>query len=718
MLAWYAPNTRLRIGQTFGPAFASGPSRGTASGQNEVSGYLGEGLVNTFDPAGDGPTGTLTSPVFEIRERYLHFLVAGGSRQGKTCIELVVDGESARSATGHDTEALEWATWDLEELQGKKAQIRIVDKESGSWGHINVDHIVLSDAPLAELLGPDGAPKKGTARLLADFEGDDYGEWVADPAAGSAACGASCCAAKGGEPAAPTEHHVPWYAGRFASVDEAAGYWANHYAGLREKSAVFRDAFYDSTLPPEVVEAVAANLTILKSPTILRQADGRLWCWEGCCDGSGCCHGTCTHVWNYAQAIPHLFPGLERTMRQTEFCESLFPDGRQAFRANLPIRPGGIGGAAADGQLGGIMKMYREWRISGDTEWLEAYWPRIRLSLDYVIGTFDPRETGLLEEGHHNTYDISYFGPDGHCGTFYLGALTAAIRMGEALNDDVSRYRALLEKGVQRLETELFNGEYFFQKIMTDGLDNPPGKLDPAGSGPGYRPVIELLNEQGPKYQYGTGCLSDGVLGLWMARVCGIDEAIVDPVKVRSNLKAIHAYNLRRDLTGHANPQRPTFAMGTDGGLLLCTWPRGGALAIPFVYSNEVWTGIEYQVASHLLFEGLVDEGLEIVRVCRDRYDGIRRNPFNEYECGHWYARAMSSYGLLDGLTGARYDAVDKTLYIDSQVGDFRSFLATATGFGTVGLAGGEPFLDVRHGRIDVNRTVVSGKEVHLRKAR
>jgi len=155
--------------------------------------------------------------------------------------------------------------------------------------------------------------------------------------------------------------------------------------------------------------------------------------------------------------------------------------------------------------------------------------------------------------------------------------------------------------------------------------------------------------------------------------------------------------------------------MGDDGGLLLCSWPRGGALSLPFVYSNEVWTGIEYQVASHLMFEGQVDEGLEIVRVCRDRYDGTVRNPFDEYECGHWYARALASYGMLQGLTGVRYDAVDKTLYIDSRIGgDFRSFLATATGFGTVGLKNGKPFVDVKRGDIDIDRVIVSGQEMEL----
>jgi len=509
----------------------------------------------------------------------------------------------------------------------------------------------------------------------------------------------------------PKQYHVPWYAGRFKNLKKAAHYWREHYGDLREKSALFRDAFYDSTLPPEVIEAVAANLTILKSPTVQRQADGRLWCFEGCCDNSGCCHGSCTHVWNYAQAIAHLFPDLERSLRETEFTVSQDERGHQMFRSNLPIRPVEHDfHPAADGQLGGIMKIYREWRISGDTEWMTSLWPKVKQSLEYCIATWDPRGKGVLEEPHHNTYDIEYWGPEGHCTSFYLGALTAAIKMGEAVGENVDTFKDLLQKGRTFLETELYNGEYFYQKIQTDGLNAKFTPIDASSNGKGYGDIVKLLNQQGPKYQYGTGCLSDGVLGFWIARVCGLQDPIADPVKVKSHLASVYTYNLRRDLSSHANPQRPSYAMGDEGGLLLCSWPKGGALAIPFVYSDEVWTGIEYQVASHLILEGMTDKGLEVVRLCRDRYNGIRRNPFNEYECGHWYGRALSSFGLLQALTGAYYDAVDKTLYVDSRLGaDFRSFLATATGFGIVGMKDGEPFVDVKSGCIKVKRICKRG---------
>jgi uncharacterized protein (DUF608 family) len=507
--------------------------------------------------------------------------------------------------------------------------------------------------------------------------------------------------------------HKPWYSGKFESVKDIAGYWRENYSDLREKTEIFKKSFYDTDLPEEVIEAVAANLTILKSPTVMRQTDGRLWCWEGCEDNRGSCHGSCTHVWNYAQAIPNLFPKLERSLRQTEFNESQDERGHQTFRANLPIRPVVHEfHAASDGQLGGIMKIYREWRKSGDNQWLREFWLKVKKSMDYCILTWDPREKGVLEEPHHNTYDIEFWGPDGMCTSFYLGALKAMSEMGKYIGEDVTKYETLFAKGKKFVEEQLFNGEYFIQKIQLEGLNSPnPVEASKGSWTANYSEEAQkLLEEEGPKYQYGTGCLSDGILGAWIAQMCGLGE-FLDPEKVKSHLKAVHTYNLKYDLRDHSNPQRPSFALGNEGGLLLCTWPKGGELSLPFVYSNEVWTGIEYQVASHLMLEGMVEEGLDIVRTCRKRYDGRIRNPFNEYECGHWYARSLASYGLIQGLTGMRYDAVDKILYIDSKIGDnFRAFISTETGFGTAGLENGEPFINIRMGHIDVNQINVSGK--------
>lgn len=591
-------------------------------------------------------------------------------------------------------------------------------------GKLNAREPVEKDAPGASLFVPfslaPGASK--TVKLLVSWYTPlttlHIGEVMkdekknCDPASGCCAGPSDLGVANGKKN--PSADYSPWYSSQFKNIDEVIEYWTNNYKELFQKTKLFSDTFYKSSLPSEVMEAVAANLTIIKSPTVLRQFDGRLWNWEGCGDDGGCCHGSCTHVWNYAQAMPHLFPKLERSLRNTEFCENQNIAGHQGFRANLPISPLKHDFyAAADGQLGGIMKVHRDWRISGDNDWLAKIYPMVKVSMDYCIVTWDPRGKGIVEEPHHNTYDIEFWGPDGMCTSFYLGALTSMIEMGSFLKKDIGRYKTLFQKGKQYLETKLYNGEYFFQDIEYKNLDAP----DPATAksfGGDYSPeAIAMLKKEGPKYQYGTGCLSDGILGAWIGKMCAIPD-FVDNTKVANHLLAVHKYNLKNDLSEHANPQRPSYALGREGGLLLCTWPKGGKLSLPFVYSDEVWTGIEYQVASHLMLMGKVTEGLEIVRLCRNRYDGRVRNPFNEYECGHWYARAMSSYGMLEGLTGVRYDAVDKTLYIDSKIGDFTSFLSTATGFGSVTLKAGKASLHVAYGKIEINKIKLSGKEIQV----
>ena len=518
----------------------------------------------------------------------------------------------------------------------------------------------------------------------------------------------------GGDACAPTdgkcccqEMHRPWYASRFQSLDDVATHWRTSYGQLREQSKSFSDCFHDTTLPPEAVDAAGANLSILKSPTCLRQADGRFWAWEGCLDSGGCCHGTCTHVWNYAQSMPHLFPVLERGLRETEYLVSQDKRGHQNFRSSLPIRPPDHNfHAAADGQLGGLVKLYRDWRISGDTVWMQSLWPAARRSLEYGIETWDPDRTGLLVEPHHNTYDIEFWGADGMCTSFYLAALQAAVLMGQACDDDVGAFQKLLAKGKRAVERKLWNGHYFIQKVQWQGLRaGDPTKTAPGVNATVYTPEAQaLLQREGPKYQYGTGCLSDGVLGDWMARVSGV-PAVLDAKKAGRHLDAIFAHNFRKDLSDHANPQRPGYAANDEAGLLLCSWPKGGKPALPFPYSDEVWTGIEYQVAAHLIMLGRMDKGLAIVRAARSRYDGRTRNPFNEYECGHWYARAMSSYSLLQALGGARYDAVEQVLYLEPAIrGDYRAFLCTATGYGTVGVRKGKPFIEVKSGAIPVKR--------------
>ncbi|MBR4749803.1 MAG: hypothetical protein IK083_09590 [Abditibacteriota bacterium] len=487
--------------------------------------------------------------------------------------------------------------------------------------------------------------------------------------------------------------YAPWYAGRFSSIYEAAEDFEARWSYLLEESRAFADAFCSGSLPEPVLEAAEANLSILKSPTVLRQKDGRFWGWEGVCDTFGSCYGSCTHVWNYAQALCDLFPRLERSLRETEYGEDQDEKGHQQFRTLLPIRPNAHNyPPAADGQPGGIMKLYREWRISGDTDWLRSLWPRAKSSMDYCIGQWDPEEQGVPREPHHNTYDIEFWGPDPMCSSFYLGALKAMSVMAEALGEDGSRYEDLYRKGRTFMETELWNGEYFFQQTEWKKLR---AVFDPAGD--------PLLERMGPKYQLGSGCLSDGVCGAWLAKRCGLGD-ILDREKTLGHLESVYRRNLRKELWDHANPQRSGYALGKDGGLLLCSWPRGGKPEIPFPYSDEVWTGIEYQTAGHLASLGRKKEALEIVATARKRYDGARRNPYDEYECGHWYARALASWGLLWAFSGVSYDAVSRTLYHGSEDADV--FVCAAGGYGIARIRDGKCSLEVVRGSIPVREYV------------
>jgi uncharacterized protein (DUF608 family) len=377
--------------------------------------------------------------------------------------------------------------------------------------------------------------------------------------------------------------------------------------------------------------------------------------------------------------------------------------------------------AAADGQLGGIMKVYRDWQISGDTQWLKKIYPLAKRSLDYCIRTWDPEHKGALFEPHHNTYDIEFWGPDGMCTSIYLGALSALAQMARAVgeSEDASFYDGLARSSAQFMDDQLFNGAYYQQQVEYKSLRNQSFAQMVANVGESSSEMQKLLKREGPKYQYGSGCLSDGIIGAWMAKIYGI-ETPLSRENIRKTLQSIFKNNFKTDLSEHANAQRPGYALGHEPGLLLCSWPRGAKPTLPFVYSDEVWTGIEYQVASHLIAEGFVEEGLTLVKAVRLRYEGKVRNPWNEYECGNYYARAMSSYALLGAFSGFRYSAMSKTLWFGPRldIRPFHTFFSTATGFGTIALDPTWMRIDLLEGKLEVKTILLDFKGVQKKLSR
>jgi uncharacterized protein (DUF608 family) len=474
-----------------------------------------------------------------------------------------------------------------------------------------------------------------------------------------------------------------WYATQWPDAWAVAQHVDQHFERLHCQTTAFHDALFASTLPTHVLDAVSSQLSILKSPTCLRLTDGTFYGFEGCSDTGGCCEGTCTHVWNYAQALPYLFPSLQRSVREAEWTHSMQDDGFVCFRMPLPLgTKGGTGfHPAADGQMGTIMQVYREWLISGDDEWLRKIWPLARRALAFAWHYWDADRDGVMEGMQHNTYDMEFYGPNTMMGSLYLGALRAAEELARRLGEEeeAAEYRELFERGSKWTDGKLFNGEYYEQIVNPTAHEAWPDNLRHLAEQHGKDDVFPNW----PRWQFGTGCLSDQLLGQWYAEMLGLGY-LYDRKKVRQALQSIFRYNWRPDLSGHPCTLR-VYAQNEEAGLVIASWPRGERPGFAFWFADEVWCGIEYQVASHLIYEGFVEEGLAIVKGIRDRHTGERRNPWDEFECGHHYARSLASYSLLLALSGFAYSAPAQSLGFAPRVNrrNFRVFFSVESGWGT-----------------------------------
>jgi non-lysosomal glucosylceramidase len=458
-------------------------------------------------------------------------------------------------------------------------------------------------------------------------------------------------------------HYTTGWPNALAVLREAAA----NVATLRERTEKFRKTFYDSTLPYWLLDCLTANAAIMRHiGVVFRIANGDVYGWEG---SNGCCDPTCTHVWGYEQSLARLFPALEKEMRRIDFKHQQRPDGGINNRTEVPspLHPTGEH-PFSDGHASCILKAYREALNHPDDAIFKEYWPHLRRAVEYLIAR-DAKASGgeacgVLQDDQWNTYDEALHGVTTFISGYYLAALRAgeawARRLGETAVAD--RFHAVFEKGQAKLMSLCWNGEYFQQHL------------------PDY------LNRQG---EVGPGCMSDQLIGQWWAHQLGLGY-ILPKDNVVQALKAVFKYNFKADLTGWKHSPR-AFAGDKDKGLIICTWPKGGRPAVVMLYSDEVWTGIEYQVAAHMMYEGLIEEGLVIAKGARDRYDGcprppIQRNPWNEIECGGHYARAMSSWSMLLALSGWEYDGPKaKVKFTPCHTPNlFKSFFTSAEGWGSL----------------------------------
>jgi len=497
-----------------------------------------------------------------------------------------------------------------------------------------------------------------------------------------------------------------YYASLFVSASECALYGWEHFDELKEKTQLFHNALFSSTLPDSVLDAVSANISILKSPTCLRLENGEFYGFEGCHYNEGCCEGSCTHVWNYAYALPFLFPSLERSMRELDFQYNMNEWGGMSFRLQLPLgsqrsdfRP------CADGQFGGIIKVYRDWKINGDDDWLKKLWPSVKKNLEYAWSEhnpdlWDPDKTGVLTGRQHHTLDMELFGPNSWLTGFYLAALKAAAEIADYLGETTlaEEYTLMFQKGKKYVEENLFNGRYFYQKIgLTDKT-----LLNRYADAQNYWNV-----ETGEiKYQIGEGSIIDQVLAQWHANLCGLGE-IFDEKKVRQALRHIYTHHFKRGMRNYFNPCR-LYCLNDESGTVICDWEDGKKPTIPIPYAEEAMHGFEYQAAVHMIQEGMVEEGCELIAAVRNRYDGARRNPWNEIEYGSNYARSMASYSSLIAFSGFEYDmSRQKFGFNPVQEGDFRCFWSLDSGWGVLENKEGLARIQVLYGSLNV-------KELHL----
>lgn len=699
-------------------------------------------FVNTHEarkgedsPTADRHIGTLTSPKFTILRRYLNFWIGGGNHPGETCMNLVVEGKVVRTETGRNSSVLRAVSWDVSEFRHKEAHLEIVDRNQGGWGHVSIDWPLLSESPL---------PPPGPIERLPDFGslavafrsplppapeggGEGVGGSGAPPSllrsenaspsrlARKGAVGEGYLAltsspqpppSKEGDeqdnfPGVPANATFRLRPGETQSVDLfIAWHFPNygdahhelraiqdfdklkrHYAkDFKDAEAVLRHAianeakifsaaerwtetWYDSTLPYWFLERTLLTADCLQTQTAHRFDNGRFYGWEGIY----CCPGTCQHVWNYAQAAARLFPELERDVRErVDYGIAFQPDGTLWYRAESHHQ------IAHDGQAGTILRTWREHTTSPDDKFLRRVWPRVKKAIQRLIAD-DKGNDGILDGWQYNTLDTGWYGEIAWISSLYLAALQAGQAMADEMGDSVfrSELAEILEKGRRNLPERLFNGEYFIQK-------RDPAHLEAPG--------------------HGIGCHIDQVFGDSYLHQVGL-EPVLDREKVRSALRSLWKYNFVPDAGDYRKKIAKVigggrwYAMDGEAGLLMTTFPKGGDKDAPgkgnpdwmVGYFNECMNGFEYQVAAHMIAEGMLTEGLAIVRSLEDRYAATKRNPYNEIECSDHYSRSMASYGAFLTICGFAFHGPRGFIRFAPKLNpeNFRAAFTAAEGWGT-----------------------------------
>ncbi len=700
---------------TTGTAFGAGPiETGKIPGYQGDVGAHGKRTVNSHAtaPGGDvgakdSATGTLTSKPFVIERNFITFLIGGGAHQGKTCVNLRIDDKVVLSATGKNDNRMQPHSLDVRRWAGQTARLQVVDDDSGGWGNIGLDDIVFSDESRAPSVVLNEQSDFGTMGLALLEEGSQRSDLKSQTIVASALSNPQTPADYFSTPAAndtpaaksfgeklvgalsrklslaagqsaTVTFAITWhflniklsglgdydgrsYGQRFPNALAVADYVTQQFDRLTSQTRRWHDTWYDSTLPYWFLDRTMAPTSHLATNTCYWFGNGRFYAWEGV----GCCAGTCTHVWHYAHAVARLFPPLERSLREVvDYGVGFDADtGRIRFRAEHNNH------WAADGQSGCILRTYREHQMSGDDAFLRRLWPRVKKSIEFLM-VKDTGNDGLLDGPQHNTLDADWWGHIAWLSGLYLSALRAGEEMAHEVGDEAfaRQCASILEKGRRLLVEQLFDGEYFVNQIN-------PQHLDAINSGTGCE--IDQAHAQSWAFQVGLG-------------------RVLPEKETRSALQSLWRYNFTPDVGPYRNVNKPGrwYAMAGEAGLLMCTFPRtdwdyakaaGKGPNWAAGYFNECMNGFEYQAAGHMIWEGLVKEGLAVTRAIHDRYHAARRNPWNEVECGDHYARSMAAYGVYLAACGYEHHGPKGHLGFAPRLTPehFRAAFTTAESWGT-----------------------------------
>lgn len=451
-----------------------------------------------------------------------------------------------------------------------------------------------------------------------------------------------------------------YYSNKFKSSTEVCEYISKNFKRLSSGTQSWFDTWYNqSTLPHWFLERTFLNISTLATTTAHRFSSGRLYAWEGV----GCCPGTCTHVWQYAQAMGRIFPELERDTRERVDLGVGFHEesGLIGFRAEYDQEP------AMDGQAGRVLGIYREHQMSADSSFLERNWSKTKKAIEFILHQ-DTNGDGMVDTQIENTLDAKWPGEIAWLVGLCLAAVKAGEKMAEEMNDTsfASVCKTFVEKGSANQERELFNGEYFIHR------EDPKVGKTVLGS-------------------YNT-CHIDQVYGQSWAFQVGLDR-VIGKEKTVSALKALWKYNFTPDVGPYIlkHPGGRPYALAGEGGMIMNTNPKndpepyGVKDAWQVAYFHECMSGFEHQVASHMMAEDMTDEALILTKTIHDRYHAYKRNPFNEVECSDHYARAMASYGTFITACGFEYHGPKSYIRFapkwDKE--DFKAPFVTAKGWGS-----------------------------------